>query len=147
MPVAHVRSTPSNFGAGTARWQIYNRNAPEAQFPVEFESELLNRHGEARHVRWHAISLQEYCGHIGATILIGDDITEARRAEDQLRLTASVFESTNQAMVITDTAVKIISVNHAFSALTGYSRAEALGANSTKSRKSRTMWVRGPIRS
>jgi diguanylate cyclase (GGDEF)-like protein/PAS domain S-box-containing protein len=108
---------------------LYPGGSPRAQFAAEFESELLTRDGETRFVLWHAIVLHEYTGNVRGTILIGDDLTEAHRAEEQLKLTASVFESTNQAVVITDADARIISVNQAFTDLTGYGREEALGQN------------------
>ena len=108
---------------------IYPDDAPRARFTAAFESELLTRRGETRFVLWHAIVLHDYAGKARGTILIGDDLTDARRMEEQLALTASVFEATNQAMVITNANAVIIAVNQAFTDLTGYSKAEALGQN------------------
>jgi diguanylate cyclase (GGDEF)-like protein/PAS domain S-box-containing protein len=108
---------------------LHPDGARQAHFPAEFECELLTRDGELRHILWHAIALPEYCGHEHSTILIGDDVTEARRSEELLRLTARVYECTNQAMVVTDADCTIISVNQAFTQLTGYSKEEALGQN------------------
>jgi diguanylate cyclase (GGDEF)-like protein/PAS domain S-box-containing protein len=108
---------------------LHPDGARQASFPAEFESELLRRDGQLRHIVWHAIALPEYCGHQHSTILIGDDVTEARRSEELLRLTARVYECTNQAMVVTDAHCNIISVNQAFTQLTGYSKEEALGQN------------------
>ncbi|MBC7857227.1 MAG: diguanylate cyclase [Burkholderiaceae bacterium] len=108
---------------------LHPEGARAAHFPSEFESELLSRDGALRNILWHAIGMPDYHGHEHSTILIGDDVTEARRAEELLRLTARVYECTNQAMVVTDTASRIISVNQAFTRLTGYSEAEAIGCN------------------
>lgn len=63
---------------------------------------------------------------IGASI-IARDITEHRRAEAQLRLTAKVFESSTQGIFITDARMNIISVNRAFEEITGYSPEEVIG--------------------
>jgi diguanylate cyclase (GGDEF)-like protein/PAS domain S-box-containing protein len=101
----------------------------QARFPAEFESELQTRDGQTRHILWHAVALPEYCGHEHSTILIGDDVTEARRSEELLRLTARVYECTNQAMVVTDANCTIISINQAFTQLTGYSNEDVLGQN------------------
>jgi diguanylate cyclase (GGDEF)-like protein/PAS domain S-box-containing protein len=108
---------------------IYPDGALEAYFPDTFESELVTMQGNKRLVLWHAITLREYCDNHHRTILIGDDITAARHLEEKLKLTASVFENTNQAMLITSVDGMIVSVNHAFSELTGYSKAEILGQN------------------
>ncbi|WP_420474550.1 diguanylate cyclase domain-containing protein [Noviherbaspirillum sp. ST9] len=109
--------------------RIYPDGGRHAVFAAEFEAEMCASDGGSRHVLWHAIVLHEYSGKVRGTILIGDDLTEARRMEQQLSLTASVFESTSQAIVVTDAEARIISVNQAFSDLTGYSRDEAIGQN------------------
>ena len=55
------------------------------------------------------------------------DITIRRDAEVQSRLAASVYRNTAEAIVITDTDAEIVSVNPAFTAITGYTPEEALG--------------------
>jgi diguanylate cyclase (GGDEF)-like protein/PAS domain S-box-containing protein len=63
------------------------------------------------------------------TGLIGflSDITEHRNAAEQLRLHARIFERSDEAILITDAQEKIVSVNPAFTRITGYEAAEALG--------------------
>ncbi len=56
------------------------------------------------------------------------DIRERRRAEIELRIAATVFES-QQGMTITDAERVILRVNQAFTQITGYSAAEAVGQN------------------
>ena len=60
--------------------------------------------------------------------LIGttEDVTERKLREADLRIAATAFES-HESMLITDAQGVIIRVNHAFSALFGYSTQEALG--------------------
>lgn len=48
------------------------------------------------------------------------DISERRRAEQELRIAAAAFE-THDAILITDANSNIIRVNHAFTTITGYS--------------------------
>jgi diguanylate cyclase (GGDEF)-like protein/PAS domain S-box-containing protein len=55
------------------------------------------------------------------------DITERKRADEKLRQAARVFESTLEGVMITDAAQRILAVNRAFTAITGYSEAEMLG--------------------
>jgi len=57
------------------------------------------------------------------------DITQRKREEEQQRLAAKVFESTNEAIVITDINNNIVAVNDAFTNMTGYSFAEVKGLN------------------
>ncbi|ADE12790.1 PAS domain S-box protein [Sideroxydans lithotrophicus] len=62
-------------------------------------------------------------------VIIGRDITELKQAEAGLRITASVFDNSQEAIVITDADNIIVNVNPAFTQITGYSRAEVLGRN------------------
>jgi len=55
------------------------------------------------------------------------DITERRAFEDQLRQASVVFESTAEGILITDAERRIISVNPAFTTLTGYRPEEVIG--------------------
>jgi diguanylate cyclase (GGDEF)-like protein/PAS domain S-box-containing protein len=50
-----------------------------------------------------------------------------RRAEADLHLSAKVFESSVEGVVITDHEARILRVNRAFSKITGYSEAEIIG--------------------
>ena len=55
------------------------------------------------------------------------DISERRRVEDELRLAASVFENSTDGFLVTDANGIVISVNPAFTELSGYSQEEILG--------------------
>ncbi len=57
------------------------------------------------------------------------DITELKLAEESLRLFASVFEQSGQAILITDSDKRILAVNPTFTHLTGYPLAEIRGKN------------------
>ena len=57
------------------------------------------------------------------------DITERRKAEDQLRLAAMVYQHSSEAMMVTDAADRIIAINHAFTQLTDYSEDEIIGCS------------------
>lgn len=65
------------------------------------------------------------CGMIGQF----QDITARMLAEEKLRLAATVYNYSNEAMMITDADNRIIATNPAFTGLTGYSADEALGKN------------------
>ena len=60
---------------------------------------------------------------------IQNDITEHRKSRQHRLLTARVFTSTHEGIVITDANARIIEVNEAFSRITGYGREEVLGKN------------------
>jgi two-component system CheB/CheR fusion protein len=57
------------------------------------------------------------------------NISRLREADAAIRLSASVFEATAESIMVTDTDATIISVNPAFTALTGYTLTEVVGQN------------------
>jgi len=57
------------------------------------------------------------------------EINKRNEAEQQLRLTSTVFEHTSEAIIITDADSLIIDCNQAFSDITGYSLNEIKGKN------------------
>jgi diguanylate cyclase (GGDEF)-like protein/PAS domain S-box-containing protein len=57
------------------------------------------------------------------------DITESKQIEARLELAARVFDTTGEAILVTDGNGSIVAVNPAFTRITGYTEAEALGQN------------------
>ncbi|MFA6014931.1 MAG: EAL domain-containing protein [Gallionellaceae bacterium] len=57
------------------------------------------------------------------------DVTERKAGEERQRLAERVFETTGEAILVTDLNGTIVAVNPAFTQITGYSEAEALGNN------------------
>ena len=109
--------------------KLYPGGTQSEHFPAEFQSELLTSENESRHVSWHSFVWREFSGQVKGAILIGDDVTALRREEEQTSLYMKAFEATDHAIVVTDAAGTVVSVNRGFSVLTGYSRDEALGSN------------------
>lgn len=60
-------------------------------------------------------------------LTISRDITESQLMQEKLHLAATVFESTAEGVLITDTDQRISAVNRAFTEITGYSESEAIG--------------------
>ncbi|WP_374494955.1 EAL domain-containing protein [Zoogloea sp.] len=63
---------------------------------------------------------------IGVVTTIAD-ITARRQDEEQLRLALTVFRNSVEAIIVTDAHERILSVNRAFTEVTGYSAEEAMG--------------------
>jgi two-component system CheB/CheR fusion protein len=66
-------------------------------------------------------------GAVRAVCLQANDITRRRHADEQLRLAAKVFDRAGEAIVITDAHATIITVNDAFTQVTGYSLEDVIG--------------------
>ena len=54
---------------------------------------------------------------------------ELRRSKEKLRFASKVFENSHEGILITDANAKIISVNPAFTRITGYTQDEVIGKN------------------
>ena len=67
----------------------------------------------------------------GRTLLycIVHDISQQKRAEAELRLAATVFDIMDEAVMVTDPDQRVVKVNRAFSAITGYAPDEVIGKN------------------
>lgn len=75
------------------------------------------------------------------------DLTTSRQMDEKLRLAAAVFSNTHDGVMITDSERRIISVNEAFSRITGYTEEEVLGqtpdvlqAHPVDQELNKTMW-------
>lgn len=62
-------------------------------------------------------------------MIIVRDITERKRTEESLRVTAKIFEGSNDAIIITNIHGNITDVNKAFTTITGYKKEEVIGKN------------------
>ena len=98
-------------------------------FTSECEVELRHCDGHAVPVIAQLILRRDPDGRAAETWAVMRDLPEQRRAEHSLQLAARVFESSGEAIVIADRDNCILSVNRAFSKLTGYSQDEVVGQN------------------
>lgn len=64
---------------------------------------------------------------VGGIASVYIDITERRKAEEQLRVAAAVFETSSEGIVVTDHHNRIIAVNPGFTKITGYHPDEVVG--------------------
>jgi len=105
-----------------------NETARDSMSPFKWEGRILRRSGL---IRWLHIESQPTRLENGDILWDGIqyDVTDRRMAEDALRITASVFDNSQEAIVITDVNNIIIDVNPAFSRITGYGRDDVLGRN------------------
>ncbi len=104
------------------------RQARPGDPPFEREFRIVRPNGEVRHVRSRGELVFE-----GNRIvrLFGtvQDITERMTARTKLRQATTVFDNTEQGIIITDAAGDIVAVNPAFQRISGYSSAEVMGKN------------------
>lgn len=94
-----------------------------------FSVELRLRHKAGHYVPVLSRYMVERNGD-GATAIVSGtnmDLTEQKRAEERLRQAAAVFETTREGVIIADADKRILMVNNAFCAITGYAEEEVVG--------------------
>lgn len=87
----------------------------------------LEREAETRYLRAVHQTLSDEAGQPVALIFEAEDVTASRHAEEQLRITAKVFDHAGEAIVVTDPDGFIQTVNSAFCRITGYGVGDAMG--------------------
>ncbi len=97
--------------------------------PVEYlENPVLTKNGEERLIAWHNTVLRDESGKIVATLSSGDDITERRRAEDDLRKAEeqfrNIFNEAIEGIYRTSPEGRLLAANSAFAKMLGYDSAE-----------------------
>lgn len=95
----------------------------------DFEAPIMCRHGEQRLVAWHNAYLTDNEDRIIGMISSGEDISERKKAEEQLRKLSLAVEQSPESIVITDLDANIEYVNQAFLDNSGFSWEEVIGQN------------------
>jgi PAS domain S-box-containing protein len=108
---------------------VLERLARHGDFPPEFEGEVCTRQGERRLIAWNNTLARDADGRLIGLTAIGEDITERRRAEGEVRKLSQAVEQSPAIVQITDRAGHIEYVNPKFTEVTGYSLDEVRGCN------------------
>jgi PAS domain-containing protein len=99
-----------------------------ARRSCDLEFRIDTRDGPLRWVHLRA-SLQAVPGQGLRGVGTVQDITARRQVEDELRLAATVFDASLNAVLIADAEGRIRKINRAFTAILGYEEADVLGRN------------------
>jgi diguanylate cyclase (GGDEF)-like protein/PAS domain S-box-containing protein len=81
-------------------------------------------------IYWESATISALRGDDGEVthfIAVKEDITARKRAEDQLRMNATVFDTASEGIIVTDADNRIKTVNPAFSRITGYEPEDVIG--------------------
>ena len=93
---------------------------------VQHENAIVNAAGEIHILSWNNAIMRDANGRGLGTLSSAEDITERKAVEEELRVAAIAFES-QQGMYVSDADWYIIRVNQAFTNITGFNAAEAVG--------------------
>ena len=96
------------------------------QSPLETE-DILVRDGKERCLLTVRFPLLGEDGLIYATCTQATDVTERKRSEQELMLAARVFEKAGEGIMVTDAQHVILTVNEAFTQITGHRAEEVIG--------------------
>lgn len=107
------------------RYLDYIRQTLNSDTPQLIEYSLPTRIG-VRMFEGRALPLEQPPGQKRAVVWLSRDITERVNTELERRIAAIAFES-QQGMLITDAQNRILRVNRAFTRISGYNPAEAIG--------------------
>lgn len=93
--------------------------------PVEVPVEPMDvRDFGRRLLKTRKVPILDPDGRIAHILVICEDITEQKRAEEGLSLSAQVFEHAHEGIVIADADARIVQVNPKFTDISGYSTEE-----------------------
>lgn len=124
-----VGLTPSVLKSDCQSPDFYARMWAAIHLDGKWKGEIWNRrkNGEV-YPQWLSISaVKDEAGQLQNYMAMFLDLTEYKSAASKLRLHAQVFGHASEGIMITDTALKILSVNQAFTVVTGYTEEEACG--------------------
>lgn len=113
----------------TAIEQVIARLRETGAYPGEFEGELCTVDGERRLIAWNNALARDAQGRVIGLTAIGEDITERRAAEEQVRRLSQAVEQSPAIVLITDREGRIEYVNRKFREVTGYTLDEVHGRN------------------
>jgi len=113
---------------GEVEQVITHMNDPDS-FPSHFENQVRTRNGSLRLIAWNNTLSYGPDGQVIGVTGIGEDITEQRRAEEELRKLFQAMEQSPSIVLITNKQGLIEYVNPKFTEVSGYSAEEVLGQN------------------
>ncbi|MES0328049.1 MAG: PAS domain S-box protein [Gammaproteobacteria bacterium] len=93
------------------------------------EGEIITRQDESRLIAWNATLSYDIDGNVSGITLLGTDITEQRKNEEQLRKLSQVVEQSPSVVMITNSHGNIEYINPKFTQLTGYTLEDIAGKN------------------
>lgn len=95
----------------------------------EYELPLIHKDQKKIWTRITVAPLREATGKLKHFIHVVEDISKKREAEENLKLAATVFDNSAEAIIVTGPDGTILSVNKSFSKMTGYTGHEVIGQN------------------
>jgi len=93
------------------------------------EYRIIQPGGKQVFIESSAVAIKDADNKIERLIGVNRDITEIKLRDEHLQLAASVFQHTQEGILVTDANAVILDANPSFSTITGWSREEVVGQN------------------
>jgi diguanylate cyclase (GGDEF)-like protein/PAS domain S-box-containing protein len=111
--------------------ETYEKSIVEARRALKGEQVYFERciHA-AQGERWDGVIFvpdRSADGQVVGLFMMVEDITERKKTEESMQLATLLYQNTSQGMMVTDAEGLILSVNPAFSQLSGYTEREVIG--------------------
>lgn len=131
--------SPTNTSDIALRCLFEKTSTPNQHLEAAFDAARLGKHyefgsvyydgGSQRELHMRIAPIQDQDGHFLGVVQAIQDVTERNHSERKLKQAASIFENTIEGVIVTDANAKILSVNPAFTRITGYEEDEVRGKN------------------
>ncbi len=124
-----IGQNPRILKSGSKSQEEYKHLWDTIKSGKEWRGQFHNKRKDGS-IFWESASISPIRGEDGSVthfIAVKEDITDRKRAEDQLRMNATVFETTSEGIMVTDEDNRIKTVNPAFTQITGYQAEEVIG--------------------
>ncbi len=109
--------------------QILASMASPENFPSQFETPILTKDGQQRQINWNSTLSYDLQNKVIGITGIGEDTTDKRHTEEQLRKLSQAVEQSPSTVMITNIHGEIEYVNPKFIEVTGYQANEVIGLN------------------
>lgn len=107
----------------------FNRLVSGELVSYSLDKRFIRKDGQAIQTTLHVSCIRHPDGSLEHLIAHLHDISDRKRAEDQLKRLFTAVEQAGEAIIMTDRTGTILYVNPAFEMTTGFTREEALGRN------------------
>lgn len=107
--------------------KILSRMETPESFPLQFETAVMTRDDQIRLINWNSTLTYDPNDRVIGVTLLGEDITDQRHAEEELRKLSRAVDQSPSIVMITDVEGVIEYVNPKFCEVTGYRPEEVVG--------------------
>ena len=124
-----VGKNPRLLKAGSESPEFYRRLWQTISSGREWEGEFVNQR-KSGELYWESArisGIRDAEGNITHYLAIKEEITARKQAEEQLRLAAKVFDTTSEAIMVTDANNVIKAINPGFTRITGFTQEDVIG--------------------